>query len=326
MPTLPVPMIAALVLAAFLVRGVILRDRPALLLVLVAACAGQAALVALVQHYGLRALAPVQPVTAALIPPLAWCALTAAAWRPLAARDLLHLAFPALVAACVLAAPPLVDPVLIAGFAGYGATMLAVLRRGADSLPRQALAQGNAPLRLWQVVGAALIASGASDALIVAAQLAGLGRWTPWIVTLASSGNLLLLGLLMLQAPEAPPDPGAADDTPDPTPQDADILARLSALMDRERLYLDPDLTLARLARRLHLPVKAVSAAVNRADGQNVSRFINDRRIAAACALLAQGRPVTEAMLASGFNTKSTFNREFRRVTGKAPTEWRAGG
>jgi AraC-like DNA-binding protein len=31
-------------------------------------------------------------------------------------------------------------------------------------------------------------------------------------------------------------------------------------------------------------------------------------------------------MLASGFNTKSTFNREFRRVTGKAPTEWRAGG
>ncbi len=325
MPTLPVPMFAALVLAAFLIRGLVRRDRPALLLLLLAACAAQTALVALVQHYGLRGLAPVQPVTAALIPPLAWCALTATAWRPPARRDLVHLAFPGLVAACVAVLPVLVDPALIAGFAGYGAAMLVLLRRGADSLPRQALAQGNAPLRLWQGVGAALIGSGTSDLLIVAAQLAGLGGWTPWIVTLASSGTLLLLGLLMLQAPEAPPDSGITEDSPEPTPQDAEILARLSALMDRDRLYLDPDLTLARLARRLHLPVKAVSAAVNRAGGQNVSRFINDRRIRAACALLAQGRPVTEAMLASGFNTKSSFNREFRRVTGKAPTEWRAG-
>ena len=35
------------------------------------------------------------------------------------------------------------------------------------------------------------------------------------------------------------------------------------------------------------------------------------------------GAGVTDAMLASGFNTKSNFNREFRRVTGRTPSDWR---
>ena len=34
-------------------------------------------------------------------------------------------------------------------------------------------------------------------------------------------------------------------------------------------------------------------------------------------------RAWTDAMLASGFNTKSNFNREFRRVTGRTPSDWR---
>jgi AraC-like DNA-binding protein len=32
---------------------------------------------------------------------------------------------------------------------------------------------------------------------------------------------------------------------------------------------------------------------------------------------------VTTAMLDSGFNTKSNFNREFLRVTGASPSKWR---
>ena len=31
-------------------------------------------------------------------------------------------------------------------------------------------------------------------------------------------------------------------------------------------------------------------------------------------------------MLASGFNTKSNFNREFLRVTGKNPSDWLKSG
>lgn len=90
--------------------------------------------------------------------------------------------------------------------------------------------------------------------------------------------------------------------------------------MQAERLHLDPDLTLARLARRLHVPIKRLSVAINRMTGENVSRYVNGYRVQAACTALQKGETVTEAMLASGFNTKSNFNREFSRVMGQTPS------
>ena len=99
-------------------------------------------------------------------------------------------------------------------------------------------------------------------------------------------------------------------------------MARLDALLASETLYLEPALTLSRLARRLKMPAKPLSSAVNRATGDNVSRYINRYRIMHACDRLKAGDNVTAAMLASGFNTKSNFNREFARVTDKSPTAW----
>jgi len=69
----------------------------------------------------------------------------------------------------------------------------------------------------------------------------------------------------------------------------------------------------------LNLPVKTLSTAINRGSGENVSRYINARRIKAACAALERGESVTDTMLSAGFNTKSNFNREFLRITGKTP-------
>ncbi|WP_377845214.1 helix-turn-helix domain-containing protein [Bosea sp. UC22_33] len=57
--------------------------------------------------------------------------------------------------------------------------------------------------------------------------------------------------------------------------------------------------------------------------GKNVSQYINDFRVAEACRLLPAKRSVTMAMLEAGFQTKSNFNREFRRVTGLSPAAWR---
>ena len=47
--------------------------------------------------------------------------------------------------------------------------------------------------------------------------------------------------------------------------------------------------------------------------------------IAEACRLLAETEePITTVMFKAGFQTKSNFNREFRRVAGTSPSEWRS--
>lgn len=107
------------------------------------------------------------------------------------------------------------------------------------------------------------------------------------------------------------------------TEADLAILARLDGLMAERAHYLDPELSLSRRSRRLGLPLKQLSGAINRAKGDNVSRYINKARIAAAQRLLADGKTVTEAMFAAGFNTRSNFDREFLRVTGRTPSAWR---
>lgn len=161
---------------------------------------------------------------------------------------------------------------------------------------------------------------------IVAALIGGRPGWQPWIVTVSPSLLLLTVGGLVLMRSlgqgERGPAPKASSISHDPEADQA-LMARLDTLLETRKLYLDPDLTLTRLARVLQVPVKRLSAAINRSTGSNVSRYVNGYRIREACHCLEGGASVTEAMLASGFNTKSNFNREFRRVTGKTPSSWR---
>ncbi|MCC5964812.1 MAG: hypothetical protein JJU24_01630 [Natronohydrobacter sp.] len=44
-----------------------------------------------------------------------------------------------------------------------------------------------------------------------------------------------------------------------------------------------------------------------------------------AQALLERGESVTDAIFASGFNTRSNSNREVLRVVGTSPSEWMKG-
>ena len=95
-------------------------------------------------------------------------------------------------------------------------------------------------------------------------------------------------------------------------------------LISETQLFLDPDLTLNRMARKAGIPAKQLSAVINRCQGENVSKYINRFRIEHACTLLATGQPVTSTAFASGFNTKSNFNREFQRIRALSPSRWQA--
>ena len=344
MLVLPIPLAVALVLAFLASRFLLLKDGPSLFPALLGAAALQGTLISLVQHYGIGALQPVLPVTASLVPPLAYLAFRQAAIRaPAVPRDLPHVLAPLAAALSVPlghgALHWLPDAALVALYAGYGAAIL-LQARGREDLPLARFEAGPLPRRIWQAVGASLLLSAVSDTAIAAALLSGADWVRPVVVSLTSSVALLAVGLLALLAarPEAAPgddeDPGedAGEDAPPERPShplqeseaDRELMARLDTLLDDGGACLDPDLTLARLARRLHVPMKQLSAAINRTQGENVSRHVNGYRIRHACARLAAGDSVTTAMLASGFNTKSNFNREFLRVTGETPSAYRA--
>lgn len=326
MPVLPIPMIIALLLAAFLVQRLARGGTHVSLLLLIAVCAVQSAVIALVQYYGVAPLRPLQPVLATVIPPVAWFAFT---WATGAEVNLRHMAWHAagpLMALIILAfRPELLDLLIPLSFAGYGIAVLLHLRGGEDAIPHSRLENGTRALSAWRIVGVALIASAACDVLIAYGLARGISGLLMWIPGIVSSLSLLALGVLSLSnAIESRREQATAESLPtdEDVARDKAILERLDEHVSLHKPYLDPDLTLARLARRLMLPAKQLSAAINRGRNENVSRYINRLRIEEACRLLATGKSVTAAMLESGFNTKSNFNREFLRVKNKSPSQW----
>jgi AraC-like DNA-binding protein len=326
MPVLPIPLIIALVLLAFLAHRVMTRETHVMLLALIAACAVQGIIIALVQYYGVTAVRPFQPLLASLIPAIAWLAFRQASGGMPKPRDLaIHSTGFLLALACLLLRPELLDILIPALFAAYGAAMLLRLARGEESLPHTRLESGSRPLLAWRIVAISLIVSAASDVLIAYYLAIGEKGVLLWVPSLVSSLTLFALGALSL-SPATEGKRDEEDEESSVSPEDSEkqqsMVARLDDYVAAQKPFLDPDLTLARLARKLTVPAKQRSCAINRVKAENVSRYINRHRIDHACGLISEGKSVTEAMLASGFNTKSNFNREFLRVKGENPSKW----
>jgi AraC-like DNA-binding protein len=292
--------------------------------ILLGTCVAQGVIISLAQHYDVAIFRNIQPVSAAVIPALAWVTFQGTAIRgPRWRLDIWHAIGPAFVVFCLINAPAWLDVSIPVLYVGYGSAIVLTLMQGADALPRLRLGTGDVPTKIWRIMGLCLIGSALSDVLIVVAQIAGLASWQPWIISLFSTGTLILLGSLALSDSLTDPDQSVPlPAAPVDTQLDETLMTRLDQLMATHRLYLNPDLTLTQLARRLHVPVKHLSVAINRKTGENVSRYINSHRINAACESLRRGETVTSAMLSAGFNTKSNFNREFSRTMKMSPSDW----
>jgi AraC-like DNA-binding protein len=225
----------------------------------------------------------------------------------------------------LLLQPQLLDVWIPLLFAGYGVAMMLRLVRGEDSLPHSRLESGTMPLLAWRIIAVSLIASAVSDVFIAYNLAVGENGVLLWVPSVFSSLILLSLGAVSLShAIESRHDEGGEDSSlsKEDIEKDQSIVTKLDEYVQTQKPFLDPDLTLARLSRKLLIPAKQLSTAINRVKGENLSRYINRHRIDHACEMILGRKSVTDAMLSSGFNTKSNFNREFLRVKGESPSKW----
>lgn len=98
-------------------------------------------------------------------------------------------------------------------------------------------------------------------------------------------------------------------------------------LVEQQKPYLNPRLTLERFSEPLDTPPRQVSAAINRHFQQNFQEYINRHRVEAAKQLLrshsASGLTILEIGQMAGFNSKATFNRIFKNTVSMTPTSYR---
>lgn len=102
-------------------------------------------------------------------------------------------------------------------------------------------------------------------------------------------------------------------------------LSELLRLLERDELFLDPDLTIGQVAGKMNISVNTLSQVINSMTGKNFFRFINDYRVAyAERHLTGGGFEVNILSLAykSGFNSKSAFYNAFKTRNGVTPLEY----
>jgi AraC-like DNA-binding protein len=101
---------------------------------------------------------------------------------------------------------------------------------------------------------------------------------------------------------------------------------QLMHVMASEKLFCESELSLADLAARLNTQPNYLSQVINEREGKNFYDYINTLRIEEfkRLAVSPDSRKFTLMALAeaSGFNSKSSFNRYFKRISGQSPSEF----
>ncbi|SKA08688.1 helix-turn-helix domain-containing protein [Consotaella salsifontis] len=346
MPAIPLPFVISLLLAILLVRMLVqghATRQPAV--IFLAACTLLMTTVGLRWTFDLDFIRFLQPIVASLLPPIAWLCFSHLR-RPATAPRAVHLLPVGLVA--LLSAlwhhwQSPIDLVLALLYFGYGFALIRQARAGPDSLEAARLSDAACARRASLAAGWLIAGSGVIDLLIAADFNVYQGSHAASIVGIANLLTLPLVAYTIVLIGGSVPDEGddgspravvaseierdAANEAPTASEDDHQVIQALDAIMRDKQLFRDPDLTLTRLSRRLGVPARAVSGAVNRVLGRNVSQAVNDYRIKEASRLLLEtDLAITAIMFECGFQTKSNFNREFARMTGTTPSGYRRSG
>ena len=110
-----------------------------------------------------------------------------------------------------------------------------------------------------------------------------------------------------------------------PTDEANKILSELNNIMQKDKLYLNPELKSAQIAEKLDISVHLLSQLLNDNLQINFNQFINTFRIEAAKKMIETNDQITlEAIgVECGFKSKSSFYTAFKSALGQTPAQYR---
>jgi len=343
----PLPFVATLLLLILLGRLYVNREQTPcspVFLALISSYALATILVGLRWHYDILLAGRLLPLVAASLPILAYLGFLGLSrvgpelsWP----RDRKHLLPHLVLLIVIIFIPVAIDFTVIAVFCGYCVALLRLAMRGPSALKTVRLEHlHNTHKTLWATTGI-LLAFMLLDLLIAldfsfyqgehVTQLITAG-YIPSILALSFAASVAVRSRSVQQPEDIEFDVDTlptSDNTKHTTSAeelalDQSILHKLDALMQQQKLYKDENLNLAKLARKCGRPSREISAAVKRQRDLNISRYVNEYRVAELAKRLRNSPlNITQLQLEVGFQTRSNCNREFQRIMGCSPKQWR---
>ena len=103
---------------------------------------------------------------------------------------------------------------------------------------------------------------------------------------------------------------------------------KLIEYMRKEKPYLNPELTLTQLASEIDISKHHLSQIINEQFNLNFFEFINQYRVEEVKSRINDPKFENYSLLGiafdSGFNSKSSFNRIFKRLTNQTPSQYKS--
>jgi AraC-like DNA-binding protein len=104
-------------------------------------------------------------------------------------------------------------------------------------------------------------------------------------------------------------------------------LQKIEAIVNEEKLYLDPEITPALLSEKTDLPIYKITFALNKGLAKNFNEYINFYRVEHAKDLLLKPEnkktTIYAIALDCGFSSEAPFYNAFKKFTGKSPSAFR---
>lgn len=105
------------------------------------------------------------------------------------------------------------------------------------------------------------------------------------------------------------------------------IKEQLIAIFETDKPHLDPEFRLSQLAEKVQIHTNDLSQVINEGFGKNFYALVNAYRIEEVKKNLQDPQNDHLTLLAiglqSGFNSKTTFNTVFKKMTGQTPSEFK---